>query len=116
MLQFLGMCCSHFSKTDPLLQGNFVPRITNVPAFLATTSWTFRIAMAPRKRDAFNTRLSHFIPHICQFMNKAVSFCSVFFFLYGIKLYFMKHVVKGGILAVVAICLYAFITVIASAL
>jgi len=49
-------------------------------------------------------------------MNKAVSFCSVFFFLYGIKLYFMKHVVKGGILAVVAICLYAFITVIASAL
>jgi len=28
----------------------------------------------------------------------------------------MKHVVKGGILAFVVICLYAFITVVASAL
>jgi len=49
-------------------------------------------------------------------MNKAIYFAFVFSFLYGIKPYNMKHVVKGGILAVVVICLYAFITVVASAL
>jgi hypothetical protein len=49
-------------------------------------------------------------------MNDAISFGFMFSFLYDIKPYIMKHVVKGGILAVVVICLYAFITVIASAL
>jgi len=60
--------------------------------------------------------LLHFIPQVCQLMNNAVSFGLLFSFLYSVKLYFMKHVVKGGILAFVVICLYAFITVVASAL
>jgi hypothetical protein len=60
--------------------------------------------------------LPHFILQLCQLMSKAISFGFVFSFLYGIKLCFMKHVIKGGILAFVVICLYAFITVIASAL
>jgi hypothetical protein len=62
------------------------------------------------------SHLLHFIPHVCQLINDAISFGFMFSFLYGIKLYFMKHVVKGGILAFVVICLYAFITVIVSAL
>ena len=49
-------------------------------------------------------------------MRHTISFGIVFLFLYGIKPYIMKHVVKGGILAFVVLCLYAFITVIASAL
>jgi len=49
-------------------------------------------------------------------MNEAISFGFVFSFLYGTKPYVMKHVVKGGILAFVVLCLYAVITVIASAL
>jgi len=60
--------------------------------------------------------LLHFIPQVCQLMNNAVSFGLLFSFLYSVKLYFMKHVVRGGILAFVVICLYAFITVVASAL
>ena len=60
--------------------------------------------------------LLHFIPQVCQLMNNAVSFGLLFSFLYSVKFYFMKHVVKGGILAFVVICLYAFITVVASAL
>ena len=49
-------------------------------------------------------------------MHHTISFGIVFLFLYGIKPYIMKHVIKGGILAAVIICLYAFITVIAKAL
>jgi hypothetical protein len=64
----------------------------------------------------FNSHLLHFISQLCQLMNNAVSFDPVLSFLYGIKPYIMKHVVKGGILAFVVICLYAFITVVASAL
>jgi hypothetical protein len=63
-----------------------------------------------------NLHLLHFIHRLCQLMSEAISFSFLFSFLYGIKLYFMKHVVKGGILAFVVICLYAFVTVIASAL
>jgi len=62
------------------------------------------------------SHLLHSIHHVCQLMNNAVSFGLLFSFLYSVKLYFMKHVVKGGILAFVVICLYAFITVVASAL
>jgi hypothetical protein len=60
--------------------------------------------------------LLHFIRHVYQLMNEAISFGFAFSFLYGTKPYIMKHVVKGGILALVVICLYAFITVVASAL
>jgi len=62
------------------------------------------------------SHLLHSIHHVCQLMNEAISFGFAFSFLYGTKPYIMKHVVKGGILALVVICLYAFITVVASAL
>jgi hypothetical protein len=66
--------------------------------------------------DIFISHLFHSIPQVYQLMNKALSFGFVFSFLYGIKPYIMKHVVKGGILALVVIGLYAFITIVASAL
>ena len=62
------------------------------------------------------SRLPHFILQVSQLRNKGIPFGDPLYFLYGIKPYIMKHVIKGGILAFVVICLYAFISIVAGAL
>lgn len=114
------MCCSTRPGKDPFILVHFVflcaPPCRQA-RLVTKKSRVTKIVKDHKEHDSISiTNFSHFIPRVYQLMNKAIYFAFVFSFLYGIKPYNMKHVVKGGILAVVVICLYAFITVVASAL
>ena len=106
MLQFFHVLFYIQTKPDPT---------SWTPCFVVPFVSKFMVTTI-RRRQRPILSLVQFILQVSQLMNKGISFSFLFSFLYGIKPYIMKHVIKGGILAFVVICLYAFVSIVAGAL